>query len=122
ARCRPGTAGVAPPCVLLAPGALVPYEPQWGSDVFGMCQSMVEGRRVPWELLVKDVPEQHHQDLDYLVAQLDWEKNVDPEFKRHNYLEPITRSGSGGEGDDDQWSVYWAVPSKQHLTARQPAG
>ncbi len=89
----PAPAGWCRPCVLHAPGSLVTYEPQWGSDVFGMYQSMVEGRRVPWELLVKDVPPEHHQDLDYLVEQLDWEKNVDPEFKKHNYLEPIIRTG-----------------------------
>ena len=53
----PAPAGWCRPCVLHAPGSLVTYEPQWGSDVFGMYQSMVEGRRVPWELLVKDVPE-----------------------------------------------------------------
>ena len=92
-RLKPGTGWLVPPCVLHAPGSLVTYEPQWGSDVFGMYQSMVEGRRVPWELLVKDVPEEHHQDLDYLVEQLDWEKNVDPEFKKHNYLEPIDPLG-----------------------------
>ena len=90
-RLKPGTGWLVPPDVLHAPGSLVTYEPQWGSDVFGMYQSMVEGRRVPWELLVKDVPEEYHQDLDYLVEQLDWEKNVDPEFKKHNYLEPIVR-------------------------------
>ena len=89
----PAPAGSCRPDVLHAPGSLVTYEPQWGSDVFGMYQSMVEGRRVPWELLVKDVPEEYHHDLDYLVEQLDWEKNVDPEFKKHNYLEPIVRSG-----------------------------
>ena len=82
--------------MLHAPGSLVTYEPQWGSDVFGMYQSMVEGRRVPWELLVKDVPKEHHHDLDYIVEQLDWEKNVDPEFKDHNYLEPIVRAGGDG--------------------------
>ena len=92
-RLKPGTGWLVPPCVLHAPGSLVTYEPQWGSDVFGMYQSMVEGRRVPWELLVKDVPEEHHHDLDYLVEQLDWEKNVDPEFKKHNYLEPIDPPG-----------------------------
>ncbi len=32
-----------PPCVLHAPSSLLTYEPQWGSDVFGMYQSMVEG-------------------------------------------------------------------------------
>ena len=56
-RLKPGTGWLVPPDVLHAPGSLVTYEPQWGSDVFGMYQSMVEGRRVPWELLVKDVPE-----------------------------------------------------------------
>ena len=97
-RLKPGTGWLIPPCVLHAPGSLVTYEPQWGSDVFGMYQSMVEGRRVPWELLVKDVPKDKHHDLDYLVEQLDWEKNVDPEFKAHNYLEPIVHSGGDGQG------------------------
>ena len=64
---------------------LVTYEPQWGSDVVGMYQSMVEGQaRVPWELLVKDVPDAHHHDVNYLVDQLGWEKNVDPAFVRTN--------------------------------------
>ena len=64
------TGWLVPPCILHAPGSLVTYEPQWGSDVFGMYQSLVEGRPVPWELLVKDVPKEYHQDLDYLVEQL----------------------------------------------------
>ena len=77
-----------PPCILHAPGSLVTYEPQWGSDVFGMYQSLVEGRYVPWELLVKDVPKKYHQDLDYLVEQLDWEGNVDP----HVQGQPLPRA------------------------------
>ena len=103
--------------MLHAPGSLVTYEPQWGSDVFGMYQSMVEGRRVPWELLVKDVPEQYHHDLDYLVEQLDWEKNVDPEFKAHNYLEPIVRRTGTDEGYVDKWVVYGRVEGKQLFSA-----
>src|SRR5437016_1299878 len=108
-RLKPGTGWLVPPCVLHAPGSLVTYEPQWGSDVFGMYQSMVEGRRVPWELLVKDVPEDKHQDLDYLVEQLDWPKNVDEHFKANNYLEPIAHSGSEAEGYVDKWIVYGTV-------------
>jgi hypothetical protein len=118
-RLKPGTGWLIPPCVLHAPGSLVTYEPQWGSDVFGMYQSMVEGRRVPWELLVKDVPEDKHHDLDYLVEQLDWEKNVDPEFKDHNYLEPIVHAGSDEEGYVDKWIVYGTVGGKQLFTARE---
>jgi hypothetical protein len=116
-RLKPGTGWLVPPCVLHAPGSLVTYEPQWGSDVFGMYQSMVEGRRVPWELLVKDVPEKHHKDLDYLVDQLDWEKNVDPEFKKHNYLEPLVRSGGKKAGYVDKWIVYGTVNGKQLFSA-----
>ena len=88
-RLQPGTGWLVPPCVLHAPGSLVTYEPQWGSDVFGMYQSLVEGREVPWSLLVKDVPPEKHQDLDYLVEQLDWDGNVDTNFKDNHYLEPI---------------------------------
>jgi hypothetical protein len=118
-RLKPGTGWLIPPCVLHAPGSLVTYEPQWGSDVFGMYQSLVEGRRVPWELLVKDVPEDKHHDLDYLVDQLDWAKNVDPEFKAHNYLEPIVHTGSAAEGNVDRWIVYGKVDGKQLFSARE---
>ena len=118
-RLKPGTGWLIPPCVLHAPGSLVTYEPQWGSDVFGMYQSMVEGRRVPWDLLVKDVPPEHHRDIDYIVDQLDWEKNVDPEFKKHNYLEPIVASGSEAEGYLDKWIVYGRVDGQQLFSARE---
>jgi len=73
-RLRRGTGWLIPPGVLHAPGSLCTYEPQWGSDVFGMFQSIVEGRYVPWSLLVKDMPEDKHQDLDFIMGQLDWEK------------------------------------------------
>src|SRR5208337_2032144 len=75
-RLKPGTGWMIPAGVLHAPGSMCTYEPQWGSDVFGMFQSLVEGREVPWDLLVKDVPREKHHDLDFIVAQLAWEKNV----------------------------------------------
>ena len=85
-----------------------------------MYQSMVEGRRVPWELLVKDVPEDKHHDLDYLVDQLDWDKNVDPEFKEHNYLEPIVHSRQARpRAIVDKWIVYGKVDGKQLFSARE---
>ena len=118
-RLKPGTGWLIPPAVLHAPGSLVTYEPQWGSDVFGMYQSLVEGRRVPWELLVKDVPEEYHNDLDYLVEQLDWEKNVDPNFKESNYLEPIVDKGGEGEGYVDKWIVYGKVDGKELFSAKE---
>jgi len=83
-RLKPGTGWLVPPRVLHAPGSLCTYEPQWASDVFGMYQSLVEGREVPWSLLVKDMPSSKHRDLDFIVDQLDWEGNCCGDFKdRH---------------------------------------
>jgi hypothetical protein len=118
-RLQPGTGWLVPPCVLHAPGSLVTYEPQWGSDVFGMYQSMVEGRAVPWSLLVKDVPPEKHQDLDYLVEQLNWDANVNPRFKDAHYLEPISVADSGSEGYVDRWIVYGKVDGAELFSAKE---
>jgi hypothetical protein len=85
---KPGTGWQVDPGILHAPGSLVTYEPQVNSDVFSMFQSMVEGRYVPWDLVVKDVPSEKHHDLDYIIGMLDWEANVDPELMNNHYLEP----------------------------------
>lgn len=116
-RLQRGTGWLIPPGVLHAPGSLCTYEPQWGSDVFGMFQNIVEGRYVPWSLLVKDMPPERHQDLDFIVSQLDWEKNVDPQFRDHNFLQP--RVASQGEGWIDRWIVYGRVNGQQLFSARE---
>jgi hypothetical protein len=118
-RLKRGSGWLIPPGVLHAPGSLCTYEPQWGSDVFGMYQSLVEGREVPWSLLVKDMPAEKHQDLDFIVGQLDWEKNVDTHFKEHNYLEPLVDSSRSGDGYVDQWIVYGTVDGQQRFSAKQ---
>jgi hypothetical protein len=116
-RLQPGTGWLVPPCVLHAPGSLVTYEPQWGSDVFGMYQSLVEGRPVPWSLLVKDFPKEKDQDLQYIVDALDWEGNIDPSFKDHHYLEPIV--AAQGDGWVDRWIVYGKVKGKELFSAKE---
>ena len=118
-RLKRGTGWLIPPGVLHAPGSLCTYEPQWGSDVFGMFQSIVEGRYVPWSLLVKDVPPDKHQDLDFIIGQLDWEKNVDTHFKEHNYLEPIRDDSQSGEGFEDRWIVYGLIDGQQLFSAKE---
>ena len=118
-RLKRGTGWLVPPGILHAPGSLCTYEPQWGSDVFGMFQSLVEGREVPWSLCVKDVPPDKHQDLDFIIEQLDWEKNVDTHFKEHTYLEPIVDHSASGEGHSDRWIVYGTIDGKQLFSAKE---
>ena len=118
-RLKRGTGWLIPPGVLHAPGSLCTYEPQWGSDVFGMFQSLVEGREVPWSLLVKDMPAEKHKDLDFIVSQLDWDKNVDTHFKEHNYLEPIVDKERSGKGHTDRWIVYGTVDGQQLFSSKE---
>lgn len=118
-RLKPGTGWLVPPGVLHAPGSLCTYEPQWGSDVFGMYQNLVEGRVAGWDLLIKDIPPEKHTDLDYLVEQLDWERNIDRDFKRHSYLEPLVCEAAEDGTWVDKWIVYGRIDGKQWFSAKE---
>jgi hypothetical protein len=106
------------PGILHAPGSLVTYEPQVNSDVFAMYQSLVEGRAVPWDLLVKDVPAEHHHDLDYLLNMLDWEANTDPEFAKHRYFDPAPVAAVGDMAECG-YCEKWVVYSTPHYSAKE---
>jgi len=118
-RLKTGTGWLVGPGILHAPGSYCTYEPQWGSDVFGMYQSLVEGREVPWSLLVKDMPKARHRDLDFIVNQLDWPANVDPNFKDNHYLEPVPVADTRQEGYLDRWIVYGRINGRQYFTAKE---
>jgi hypothetical protein len=117
-RLQPGTGWQIDAGILHAPGSLVTYEPQVNSDVFGMFQSMVEGRAVPWDLLVKDVPPEHHQDLDYIIGMLDWNANVDPEFAGHRLFHPKSVKPEA-EMADAGYSEKWVVYSTGYYSAKE---
>ena len=108
-RLEPGTGWQINPRILHAPGSLVTYEPQVNSDVFAMFQSEVEGRIVPWDLLVKDVLPEFHRDLDYIVEMLDWDANVNPNFGQDNRVFPRAVAPfdlTEPEGYREQWIAY----------------
>ncbi len=115
---QPGTGWQIDAGILHAPGSLVTYEPQVNSDVFGMFQSMVEGRAVPWDLLVKDVPPAHHRDLDYIIGMLDWDANVDPEFAKNRLVHPRPVKDEremAGAGYSEKWVSY----SRPYYSAKE---
>ncbi|MCC6342260.1 MAG: hypothetical protein IT166_08680 [Bryobacterales bacterium] len=115
---KPGSGWQIDAGILHAPGSLVTYEPQVNSDVFGMFQSMVEGRYVPRDLLVKDVPPEHHHDLDYILNMLDWEANVDPEFAKHRLFHPTPVREEAAMAQDG-YSEKWVVYSTGHYSAKE---
>ncbi len=117
-RLKPGTGWQIDAGILHAPGSLVTYEPQVNSDVFGMFQSLVEGRYVPWDLLVKDVPPENHHDLDYIVGMLDWDANVDPEFAKHRLFHPAPVRPEP-EMNECGYSEKWVAYSTPYYSAKE---
>ena len=109
-RLTPGTGWDVPAGILHAPGTLCTYEPQRASDVASMWQSLVADYQVvDRSLLVKDVPEDKWYDYEYLVSMLDWEANVDAEFKKQRFTLPAPAHEVGEmheAGYHEQWVVY----------------
>jgi hypothetical protein len=108
-RTQLGTGWDIPSGVLHAPGSICTYEPQAACDVFSMCESWSNNREVPEELLWKDVPQDKHGDLEFILDLLDWEKNVDPHFVRNRFLRPYQTDGSvaaGGGAYLENWIVF----------------
>lgn len=107
-----------PPGILHAPGSLCTYEPRVASDVYSMWESIADERVVEEDRLWRDSPPAARGDLDVLLDLLDWDANLDPDFKRHRFMTPrpaadleLTRP----EGYEERW-VCWRSP---HFSAKE---
>ena len=108
-RLEVGTGWDIPPGILHAPGTLCTYEPQRASDVYAMYQSVAGTAVVPEELLWKDTPEDRKGDIDWLMEVIDWDLNVDPNFRQNHYMaprpvRPVEEMES--EGYHENWICY----------------
>ncbi len=117
-RLQPGAGWDVPAGILHAPGSLLTYEPQRASDVFGMYQSLVWKKYIPWELLVKDVPEAYEQNLDYLIEMIDWENNCDPDFFSNRHLKPKPVTAIA-EMHEDGYEENWIVYNSEYFSAKE---
>ena len=118
-RLEVGTGWILPPGILHAPGSLCTFEPQWASDVYGMYQSVVAGKPIDRSLLVKDVPDKHKDDLDYIMDIIDWDLNVDPYFKEKLFLKPITIGDTSSKGYVEKWIVYGKINGQEVFSAKE---
>ena len=104
-----GTGWDVPPGLLHAPGSLCTYEPQKASDVFSMYQSLTGDHVIPEELLWKNTPENRMNDIDFLLEIIDWDLNLDPNFKANRYMEPVPvlpPDEMTAQGYNENWISY----------------
>jgi hypothetical protein len=117
-RLEPGTGWVLPAGTLHGPGSLVTYEPQWGSDVQAVFQSVVNSVPLDWNSVVRDVPEEKRNDLDYLVSLLNWEINLTPNFKEKYFRDPVPVK-SIEIMEEEGYREYWISYGSEFFSAKE---
>ena len=112
---------MSPAGLLHAPASAVTYEIQWGTDTFAMFQSVLQdGTIIPWELVIKNVPEDRKTDLDFIVSLIDWDANTLPNFKQTYFRPPQTARGDvESDGFVDKWVVYGLAAGEDVFSARE---
>ena len=100
-----GTGWYTPPGVVHAPGSCLTYEPQWNSDVNSVHENITAGEVYPRDFLVENCPEKRKRDIGYIMGLMDWEKNVDPHYKKHFFRPPVTCRHSDAR-HTEKWVTY----------------
>ena len=84
-----GTGWYTPPGVVHAPGSCLTYEPQWNSDVNSVYENITSNEVYPYEFLVENCPDDKKRDIDYVISLMDWEKNIDPDYRKKYFRPPM---------------------------------
>jgi hypothetical protein len=122
-----GTGWYTPPGVVHAPGSVLTYEPQWNSDVNSVYENVASGEVYSHDFLVENCPPDRAADLDYVIGLMDWEKNIDPDYRRHYFRPPIVDEATGAA--TVKWITYGnpyfsakelTIAPGQSLTVREP--
>ena len=112
-RIQLGTGWYTPPGVVHAPGSYLTYEPQWNSDVNSVYENITSGEVYPYEFLVENCPEDKKRDLDYVIGLMDWEKNIDPNYRKHYFRPPVVCS------EDKAYIERWVVYDNPYICAKE---
>ena len=112
-RIQLGTGWYTAPGVLHAPGSYLTYEPQWNSDVNSVFENITDGEIYDREFLVENLPEEDKKGVDKVMALLDWDKNVDPDYREHYFRAPIVIT------DNEDYTEKWVVYGNDYIAAKE---
>jgi hypothetical protein len=109
-----GTGWYTPPGVVHAPGSYLTYEPQWNSDVNSVYENITSHEVYPYEFLVENCPKSKKRDVDYVMSLMDWEKNVDPHYKKKYFRPPVVCRHS-----DERAVEKWITYANEYFSAKE---
>ena len=113
-RIQLGTGWYTPPGVIHAPGSYLTYEPQWNSDVNSVYENIASGEVYDYDFLVENCPEAKKRNLEYVMSLLDWEKNVDPHYRKHYFRPPVACPNSDG-----RYAEKWVAYANDYIAAKE---
>jgi hypothetical protein len=119
-RIQLGTGWYTPPGVLHAPGSYLTYEPQWNSDVNSVYENVTSDEVYSRDFLTENCPEDKKDDVEYILNLMDWEKNIDPHYKKKYFRPPISC-----ENINKNYSEKWISYGNDYVGAKEltiPAG
>ena len=108
-----GTGWYTPPGVVHAPGSYLTYEPQWNSDVNSVYENICDSEIYDYSFLVENCPEDKMQDLDYVIGLMDWEKNIDPHYRKHYFRPPVILE------ENEQYTEKWIAYGNDYIAAKE---
>ena len=111
-RIQLGTGWYTPAGVIHAPASVLTYEPQWNSDVNSVYENIVSGEVYPPEMLNEECPADDNG-VDAVFNLLDWDKNVDPHYKKHYFRAPIV------ETEDESYIQKWITYANPYIAAKE---
>lgn len=108
-----GTGWYTPAGVIHAPGSYLTYEPQWNSDVNSVYENVTDSEIYEKSFLNENCPDDKKDDIDYIFGLLDWEKNVDPNYKKHYFRPAITATKS------NKYEEKWIAYGNEYISAKE---
>ncbi len=109
-----GTGWYIPAGVIHAPGSLLTYEPQWGTDLNCVLENVVCGEVFSESYMTDICPTNIENTIDYIMDAIDWDKNYDPDFKKH-YFRPPVEIQKTQNGLIEKWVCY----GNDYITAKE---
>ena len=91
---------------------MLTYEPQWNSDVNSVYENIVSGEVYPPRMLDEELPE-GQKSKDDVIALMDWEKNIDPHYRKHYFRRPIV------EVETDAYISRWITYANPYIAAKE---
>ncbi|MDD2957289.1 MAG: hypothetical protein PHE06_00645 [Lachnospiraceae bacterium] len=86
---QPGQGWYVPAGVIHAPGSLLTYEPQWGTDLNCVLENVVCGEVFDEHFMTDIVPDNVENRIDYIMDAIDWDANYEADFKEKYNLKAL---------------------------------